>query len=515
MSKILNDKEIEAEIDYFYDNAQFIMAESKGRKYNPNDPKVEYSNEELKEEFNKRMSLKELAKIQKIENEEHLASELVRMRNISRMEYFADHLLFRQSLEGLKYNISNTTDNLGTNKDIIDQNKDRNYLSEFPDAIKEIKEDFIQLKESDNLTKSEMKQVDKILKMIALTEKNLSDTDFTKNAIVLNKFDDLADEVLQDVEKANEKVKLYHKATELEDSKFDRELAKREKEAKQRAKDKEIEDLNSQYINTDIDLDKNPFMSMAQKCLSNYNDLNEDRLKEKVITASMRTQSKDQILASLNLNPFIYGRDVRAGDLFNRQISTNRKKYDALPLFSKVAYDLSLEFQATVHHMKRESKINPIFQPIGLIINAPDKLAVLNAEKKHKFDKAVNKLGERYLTTAGYAYGRAAILAQLKKQEYAKKVHEAKKDLVNKPKEKAVNLSKVIKESFDNLSYSSIVNVHSILKDARNGVMSPIVKEALDKTSKVKSDFGAKLVATLKPSNKSDDINKNRMTLNM
>lgn len=446
-------------------------------------------------------------------NLNRVEDELQHLINQSKLEHFFNNLAFRQNLDNLKLNLDKTNQNLGTNADFNKKNTDKEYLTELPTEFEDIKNEFIQLKNSGHLDKKEALYAEKMIAMIDKTQKGLSENDFTKNSVMLDQFDNLATSILKDVHNLDENQDLIVNASNLGKSKLEKEIDERELEDEKRAKKLKNKELREKYVNTDIDIDNNKLLKMSQGMLDNYLGMTDSKLDLRLIRQQMKHQNRDQILQSVFLHPAIFGRsDNLVQTLYSQQMDMNKKRYVQMNILQKAFFDARLEFQAVTSHMKKEANQNPVFMPLGVLLTTMDKVAPSRASATYKLNKLSKLLGARYLHNAGMLAGQAAIITQLKKAKIADNLDQ-KSESISKGVEKTADLSKVLKDSFVNLNQNTLVNIKSIISDAKQGVLSPVVTQSIQNlqknTQKISNKVGNKLKNAL--NNTTEGLVKNKV----
>lgn len=437
----------------------------------------------------------------------------------SKIEQLMDNIAIRQNVDNLRLQSSELTKNLGKNYDNI--NSDKVFLKDLPQEFNDIKNEFQELIDKGNLNDDELDIAKTLISQIEKTQSQLTNDDFTKNSLIFENFDKIAEKVVNKIHNLDENEDLLEKADQSNNTLF----AKRKKEEDQLQEELEKEEALRRkreiYVDPTIDLENNKLLKMSQFFLGQHQELTEGNLKKKIAQADMRTMTSDQIIAGLRMPPYIYGSENAVRELFEEQKKMNKDKHMAKPLPLRMLSDLQNEFKASIEYAKQESKNNIVFSPLNPILNYRDNYATKRTERTHSLQKLSTGLAAKYLHSAGMLAGRANVLGQLVKNEVNNKIQDTVKGTKGQVVDKAESVSKLaknMKEAVSDLGNQSIIGIRSILEDSKNGITSPIVKKSIDKSNQVKANIGNRLNdlfgSKQKDQVETPDIKPKKMTLN-
>lgn len=434
--------------------------------------------------------------------------------NSAKTEAFVDSIIYRQNLDSLKLNTEKIADNLGNNHDFASNREGKNYITDLPEEFSDIKKGFSDLIENGNLRGYELKSAKKIVRMIDNMDSNLNETDFTKNALIINDFDKLTDRILDEVHEIDDKEDLLTRANQRPEDELE-EKFERQKRMEQRKEKMEAEG-DTGYVDPTINIDTNPLLKLSQQMLENANNLQNEALKRKLSRTRMNKATADNILNCINLNPAIYGKNVNLETMFKVQKNKQRRDYENLSFARKMLFDLNLETRVSYNYTKRALSNNPLTTPIGYIFNFNEKQSVERDKPIKSFKSLYYRFQANNLHAAGMLLGKISCYKQIAKVQ----AQEKRDEMADKPKMRE-EIKDRLAQSFSDLNNKTILNIRSIMDDAKHGIVSPIVQNTLETISNKKDDLSKNIsdrVQSLIKSKQSQEreepkLNPNKMTL--
>lgn len=415
------------------------------------------------------------------EEEMAVEHELNVFINQAKTAAFVDSIIYRQNLDSLKLSTEKIADNLGGNHDLINGSEGKNYITDLPGEFSDIKKGFSDLVENGNLRGYELKSAKKIIRMIDNMDKNLNEVDFTKNALIVNDFDKLTDRILEEVHDIDDQEDLLTRINQRPTDDLEEEFERNQRIAQRKEK---IEEGDTGYIDPTINVETNPLLKLSQQMLANSNALQNESLSKKLSRTRMNKATVDNILSSINLNPAIYGKNVNLEKMFKEQKNKQRRDYENLSFARKMLFDLNLETKVSYNYTKRALSNNPLTTPIGYVFNFNEKRSVERDKPVHSFKSLYYRFQANNLHAAGMLLGKISCYKQIAKVQ----AQEKRDEMADKPKMREEIKDRLI-QSFSDLNAKTILNIRSIMDDAKHGIVSPIVKNTLDTVSNKKEQI--------------------------
>lgn len=371
-------------------------------------------------------------------------------------QLFMGSVMFRQNLADLGATQSQFLQSV----EELDAESVEQRYGTFGDRMVKIRQDIDQILSENNLNPADTKYAVETMALIDVALDNLTNDD-TKNINVIDQFGEYTNKIQKRLNK-NDKNKDLVEEADLEN----------EKRLAYKAFIEETKEED--FFKNDILTNSNKLLDRSQRYFEMANELkNRDLSYQLTLYRAKRDSDPAAIISLIKINPHIFGENVTAETLIKRQVEINKQNLMNSSLLNRAAHTVKRELQASHSAWRDHVMTNPLALPLkGLVLpyDATDKFRVgaLDALRIKRYEALSNTLHE-----AGMEAGKAAVLKQ---------AEQLKKGAVTK--EEIQDIKHAVKDSFNGLQNQSIITIKSIVDDAKNGRISPILTNPLEEMKK-------------------------------
>ena len=385
------------------------------------------------------------------------------------MKQFADRNNFRQQMTSVALTNDSIIQTIGKNFDLLSNDEKKKYLTTMPEQLKQTGELIQELVDRGMLTDDEKRLAARITGVIDKTEECLTSDDFTKNSVIFGEYSKIAKKINDELIASDENNPLME---DVERLRKERILEKKKKADVLTEKEAEEYDKIN-YVDPSIISETNFLLKASQSLLDQHVKMQGEDLNHKLIVNRAKKEGDARILLnSINLTPAIFGHNAASPDYLKnmvaRYVQKDKERRANLPFIARMGEELALSSQARIMFVRSAVMSSPEMLPIRALYNLFDRNDEKILKVSHKLKMATVNASSEVLHRAGIMAGRAATIEQIKMQ--------AKKDGIKNEQ----HLALVIEKAFDALPSENIVNIKSIMSDAKKGVLSPIVVKAFE-----------------------------------
>lgn len=366
-------------------------------------------------------------------------------------QLYMGSVMFRQNLDDL---------NLTQVKFM--NNEEKEGMS-FSDHMFQIKDDIEEILLRDDLTASDKKYAVETLSLIEVSLENLTN-DTTKNLNVVERMQHYTESIQKRLNKEDDNETLIQKV---------------EDEKERRKKIKEMEDMlssdNQDILMNNILENSNWRLDKSQEYFKIADTMRKQDFEFSLEVFKARKDSNPgNLIHMLKINPHILGSNMNVEQLVRMQVMANKKELQNSSISKRLSHSFKREMQASNTMFRDIVMTNPLALPAkGLLLLSDFKdnetFGTTKELQIKRYEAMANVLHE-----AGIKAGQAAVLKQ---------ANQLKKDAVTE--EDVKNIQKTVKDSFNGLQNQSIIGIKSIIDDAKNGKISPILSEPLRKVQSI------------------------------
>lgn len=377
-------------------------------------------------------------------------------------QLFMGSVMFRQNLDDLSISQSQFLQSVYE----LDPASIEDKYGTFGERMLTIREDIDQILSENSLNPSDTKYAVETMALIDIALDNVTNDDMTKNINVLERF-------VQYTDKIQKKLKNDDKDTDLvEEADLENEKRMKYEEFMSRMNDED-------FLNNDILSNPNKSLDKSQRYFEIANELkSRDIDYETALYRARRDADPSAIISLIKVNPHIFGENVTAESLVKRQMEINKERLMNSSLLNRATHSIKRELQASHSAWRDHVMTNPLAIPIkGLVLPYDAVMDKVMVSPLHDLRIKRYEALSQTLHEAGMEAGKAAVLKQ---------AESLKKDAVSEKDVEDIKLA--VKDSFNGLSNQSIIIIKSIVDDAKNGKVSPILTDPLNKIKNVYDD---------------------------
>lgn len=363
---------------------------------------------------------------------------------------FINAIIFRDNLNDTIHAGNSITDS----KNIEEIDIEEKYGS-FKERIQSIHENVSSILEDQYLSTEDKKNATELQSVLENVIDHIND-DNTRNFHIVELMQKYTKEINKEVQERDEDSDLVERADRRKED-----ILRIEEKRKKLEEELEVNSSDNYF------LQKGQYYFGLSEKLDNT-----DFKLELLYYKSRKNLDPGMIIAQIDLNPHIYGNNVKVEDVVKKQVSLNKEIIKNSGLRARFGNYMDLEVDATRYLFRQNIMVNPLLLPVKGLVLALDATDELRMNASTKIKKNNLLLKANLLHEAGMYLGKQAVMKNIR-------------DLNNSEmtESKKAQIKKQLTNSFNSIGNQSFVNIKSIYNDAQNGKISPIIRKKIEEVS--------------------------------